>query len=508
MAIELPRFDTRDIVGVIGAGTMGMGIAEVAASAGHHVRVFDAVEGAAVHALDELATRLDSRVKRGRITSERRDEILGRIQVVHKLVGLAKSRLVLEAVVESLGIKVGLFKSLERIVAKTTIIGTNTSSFSITEIGADLKHPERFLGVHFFNPASVMPLVEVITGMNTAPEVAAAVHGLMSTWGKSPVFAKSQPGFIVNRVARPYYAEALTLLQEGAASVSTMDAIYRDCGGFRMGPFELMDLIGMDVNLTVTQSVFESYYGDPRYRPSVLQEEMVAARRLGRKTGEGFYRYTPEPEVSDPVDMRPAKAPSSVRVFGNLGPAETLVEQSVEAGLEVTHAEGEGYLLVDGVYLALSDGRSAVTRAVEEGRSPMVLFDLALDYRKTPRIVIAATNGDNQSLNVAAGFFQSLGKVVNVVLDVPGMLVMRSVCLLVNEAASAIAHHVCSAGDLDIAMKKGVNYPKGPVEWGESLDLHRVMTVVAHMHEAYGDDRYRVTPLLARRALAHRKLSD
>ena len=185
MAIELPRFDTRDIVGVIGAGTMGMGIAEVAASAGHHVRVFDAVEGAAVHALDELATRLDSRVKRGRITSERRDEILGRIQVVHKLVGLAKSRLVLEAVVESLGIKVGLFKSLERIVAKTTIIGTNTSSFSITEIGADLKHPERFLGVHFFNPASVMPLVEVITGMNTAPEVAAAVHGLMSTWGKS-----------------------------------------------------------------------------------------------------------------------------------------------------------------------------------------------------------------------------------------------------------------------------------------------------------------------------------
>ncbi len=485
-----------------------MGIAEVAAGAGHHVRVFDVAEGAALHALDEMAERLDSRVRRGRITSERRDEILGRIQVVHRLVGLAKCRLVLEAVIEDLEIKQTLLKSLERICSQSTIIGTNTSSLSITEIAAELKYPERFLGVHFFNPASVMPLVEVITGMNTAPAVAAAVHGLMSTWGKSPVFAKSLPGFIVNRVARPYYAEALTLLQEGAASVSTMDAIFRDCGGFRMGPFELMDLIGMDVNFSVTRSVFDSYYGDPRYRPSVLQEEMVRGGRLGRKSGEGFYRYTPEPEVADLSDMRPCKAPSSVRVFGDLGPAAALVELVVEAGLDVSHSEGDGYLLVDGVYIALSDGRSAVTRAVEEARSPLVLFDLALDYRKTPRIALAATNGDKHSLNVAAGFFQSLGKAVNVVLDVPGMLVMRSVCLLVNEAASAIAHQVCSAGDLDIAMKQGVNYPLGPVEWGESLDLHRVVTVVANMHQAYGDDRYRVIPLLARRALAHRKLSD
>lgn len=508
MATELPRFETRDIVGVIGAGTMGMGIAEVAAGAGHHVRVFDVVEGAAVHALDELAARLDSRVRRGRITSEQRDEVLGRIQIVHKLVGLAKSRLVLEAVVEDLQVKQDLFRSLERICDKSTIIGSNTSSLSITEIGAALKFPERFLGVHFFNPAAVMPLVEVITGLNTAPEVAASVHGLMGTWGKSPVFARSLPGFIVNRVARPYYAEALTLLQEGAAGVSTMDAIYRDCGGFRMGPFELMDLIGMDVNFAVTMSVFDSYYGDPRYRPSVLQEEMVRGGRLGRKSGEGFYRYTPEPEVPDPVDMRPARAPSSIRVFGDLGPASALVEMAAEAGLDVSHSDGDGYLLVDGVTIALSDGRSAVTRAVEEARSPLVLFDLALDYRKTSRIALAAINGDQASLKVAAGFFQALGKSVNVVLDVPGMLVMRSVCLLVNEAASAIAHQVCSAGDLDIAMKNGVNYPLGPVEWGERLDLHRVMTAVANMHNAYGDDRYRVTPLLARRALAHRKLSD
>ena len=343
-----------------------MGIAEVAAGAGHHVRVFDVAAGAALHALDEMAERLDSRVRRGRITSERRDEILGRIQVVHRLVGLAKSRLVLEAVVEDLEIKQTLFKSLERICSKSTIIGTNTSSLSITEIAAELKYPERFLGVHFFNPASVMPLVEVITGMNTAPAVAAAVHGLMNTWGKSPVFAKSLPGFIVNRVARPYYAEALTLLQEGAASVSAMDAIYRDCGGFRMGPFELMDLIGMDVNFSVTQSVFDSYYGDPRYRPSVLQEEMVRGGRLGRKSGEGFYRYTPEPEVADLSDMRPCKAPSSVRVFGDLGPAAALVELAVEAGLDVSHSEGDGYLLVDGVYNA--DPHPGNVLALQESR--------------------------------------------------------------------------------------------------------------------------------------------
>jgi 3-hydroxybutyryl-CoA dehydrogenase len=507
MATELPGFDVKDIVGVVGAGTMGIGIAEVAAAAGHPVLLYDAIEGAASAALGQAAMRLDRRVTRGRISSEERDAILTRIVVVHGLRGLEPCRLVIEAVVEDLVIKQGLLQSLERLCGDSTILASNTSSLSITAIGAALKNPERLLGLHFFNPATVMRLVEVVSGLRTAPEVAASLLGLMSTWGKSPVFARSQPGFIVNRVARPFYAEALNLLQEGAADIETMDAIYRDCGGFPMGPFELMDLIGLDVNFAVTSSVFDAYFGDPRYRPSVLQKEMVDAGRLGRKSGEGFYTYPSERKPSFIRQVGPGPKPQSIRVAGDLGPAGALLDLAHEAGLNPRQAEGEGYLVVDGVYIALTDGRGATTRAVEEGHSPLVLFDLALDYRKTPRIALTTIGGQETALAVAAGFFQALGKSVSQVADLPGMLVMRSVCLLANEAAMAVAHQLCSAGDLDTAMKLGVNYPLGPLEWAERIDLQRVANVVANLHAAYGDDRYRLTPRLAAHALAGRKFS-
>ncbi|MCJ7555731.1 MAG: 3-hydroxyacyl-CoA dehydrogenase [Gammaproteobacteria bacterium] len=508
MAIELPRFEVKDIVGVVGAGTMGIGIAEVAAAAGHPVLLYDAIEGAASAALEQTSMRMNRRVTRGRISSEEGDAILARVTVVHSLRGLEPCRLVIEAVVEDLAIKQGLFQSLERLCGDSTILASNTSSLSITAIGAALKSPERLLGLHFFNPATVMRLVEVVSGLRTAPEIAASLHGLMSTWGKSPVFARSHPGFIVNRVARPFYAEALNLLQEGAAGIETMDAIYRDCGGFPMGPFELMDLIGLDVNFAVTSTVFESYFGDSRYRPSVLQKEMVDAGRLGRKSGEGFYVYSPERKSPTARQIAPQAAPKSVRVVGDLGPASALLDLARESGLDLRQAEGAGYLVVDGVYLALSDGRSATTRAVEEGQSPLVLYDLALDYRTTPRIALTTVSGQTEALARAAGFFQALGKSVSEVADLPGMLVMRSVCLLANEAALAVAHQLCSAGDLDTAMKLGVNYPLGPLEWGERLDLQRVANVVGNIHAAYGDDRYRLTPLLSRHALAGRKFTQ
>lgn len=504
MATELPRLGPSDTVGVVGAGTMGMGIAEVAAAAGHRVLLHDAREGAALQALDSTTVRLSKRVSRGRMTEARRDAILGRIQVVEKLREFAPCKLVIEAVVEDLEVKQDLFVFLESICRRDTIFGSNTSSLSITEIGAALAAPERLLGVHFFNPAAVMRLVEVISGLATAPEVAASVHELMDAWGKTPVFARSLPGFIVNRVARPYYAEALNLLQEGAADVATMDAVYRDCGGFRMGPFELMDLIGHDVNFAVTRSVFSAYFGDPRYRPSVLQQELVAAGRLGKKSGEGFYNY----RVEQPEPVLPSlptqAAPTVVRVEGDLGPAAVLADLAREAGITVEDAPGNGCLVIDGVRVGLTDGRSAITRSAEEGDGPWVVFDLALDYRQTPRIVLACAQGEREALAAAAGFFQALGKTVHAVSDLPGLLVMRSVCMLVNEAALALAHQVCSAGDLDTAMMLGVNYPLGPLAWGESLGLARVVVAVNNLHQAYGDDRYRLTPLLARRALAGR----
>ena len=502
--------DRATVVGVVGAGTMGIGIAEVAAAAGHPVRLFDNRPGAAAAACDALAARLDGRVARGKLDRAERDALVGRIEPVDALDGLTPAGLVVEAIVEDLEVKRALFADLERRLGAEAILATNTSSLSVTALGAGLARPGRLVGMHFFNPVPLMALVEVVHGLASDPAVCATVEATARAWGKRPVRVASTPGFIVNRVARPYYAEALRLLQEGVADVATLDAVYRDAGGFRMGPFELMDLIGHDVNFAVTCSVYAAFFQDPRYRPSLLQQELVAAGRLGRKSGHGFYAHGEGAATPQPGDLPAAAAPARVTVHGDLGPAAPLADLAAAAGVAVSRvpADGPGWLEADGVRLALTDGRTATARAQAEGGA-LVLLDLALDYAAAPRLAIAvAAQADASAVAAAAGLLQALGKSVVRLDDTPGLAVMRTVCLLANEGAEAVLQQVCSAAAVDDAMRYGVNYPRGPLAWADAIGPARVLAVLDHLAAAYGEDRYRASLELRRRVAAGRRLAD
>src|SRR5690554_3948587 len=278
-------------VGIVGAGTMGTGIAQVAATNGHHVYVYDAFQEQLIKAAAGLQSILARQVEKNRMTQQEVDQILGRIQFVDNITMFGECGLVIEAVIEKPEIKKDVFTRLEGIVKRDCILASNTSSLSIASISSALKRPERFLGVHFFNPAPLMKLVEIIPGIATNPDVAEATKALIKSWGKIIVTSKDAPGFIVNRVARPFYGEALRILEEGVADVATIDWAMKEIGGFRMGPFELMDLIGHDVNYEVTSSVFKEFYYDPRFKPSFTQKRLVEAGWLGRKTKRGFYDY-------------------------------------------------------------------------------------------------------------------------------------------------------------------------------------------------------------------------
>jgi 3-hydroxybutyryl-CoA dehydrogenase len=488
-------------VAVIGAGTMGSGIALVAATAGHTVLLYDAAPGAAEAGCKRLRADLERLVTRGKLTAEACEECLFRLRPVESLSAFANAGLVIEAIVENLDIKVDVLRQVEELTKPHTILATNTSSLSVTALSSRMRRPGRVVGMHFFNPAPVLPLVEVVSGRLTEPSVAETIFATARAWGKSPVHCASSPGFIVNRVARPFYGEALRLLTEGAASPATMDAILREMGGFRMGPFALMDLIGHDVNFAVTRSVYEAMSQDPRYKPSLLQEELVNAGLLGRKSGRGFYDYSNETVRAIPVDCPAGPKPSQIIAEGDLGPAGILVGLARAAGIAVLEREGTGLIRLDGIILGLTDGRTATERMASDG-SPTVLFDLALDYATAPRIAIArADQADDVALAQAAGFFQALGKTVSVVDDAPGLVVMRTVAMLANEAADVVHQGVATVDDVDVSMVKGVNYPRGPLAWADAIGSARIAGVIDALAHVYGEDRYRNSPLLRRRAL-------
>lgn len=301
--------DDSAVIGVVGAGAMGAGIAQVAAIRGHHVVLADALPAAQQRAIDGIRASLEREVSKGRRTQPDADAIVSRISLASGvteagLATFAECGLVIEAIVEDLSIKRTLFRALEAVVRDDAILATNTSSLSIAAIGGGCQRAERLVGVHFFNPAPIMPLVEIIPSIATAPDIADAARALMHAWGKTTVVASDTPGFIVNRVARPFYGEAMRMLEEGMADIATIDWAMRELGGFRMGPFELTDFIGHDVNFAVTRSVFDATFNDPRYRPSISQQRLVEAGLLGRKSGRGFYSYAdgaPKPEPTRDV---------------------------------------------------------------------------------------------------------------------------------------------------------------------------------------------------------------
>lgn len=371
-------------IGVVGSGAMGSGIAQVASTAGHEVLIYDNNPDALERSRAQLAKIMARLVEKGRLTEEAAAAIQGRITYIDSIFQFRDASLVIEAIVERLDIKKAVFEQLEDCLTDDAILATNTSSLAVSAIASACQHPERVVGLHFFNPAPLMALVEVVPAVQTDPAIAQKCFELMKAWNKVPVMAKDTPGFIVNRVARPFYGEALRILEEGLADAATIDWIMKELGGFRMGPFTLMDYIGHDVNYKVTETVFAAFYFDPRYKPSFTQQRLVDAGYLGRKSGRGFYEY------------------------------------------------GEG---------------STMPSAKQDHPQAQQLLH-------------------------------------------------RIVVMLINEAADALYLNVATRDDIDLAMTKGVNYPKGLLAWADELGIPYVVEQLDALHREYLEDRYRCSPLL------------
>ncbi|MBY0454198.1 MAG: 3-hydroxyacyl-CoA dehydrogenase PaaC [Burkholderiaceae bacterium] len=496
-------------VAVIGAGAMGAGIAQVAAVAGHSVLLLDNRPGAAQQAIDGIRAQLGKLADKGKLTAESARAAGERLLAASTTQELAGASLVVEAIVENLDIKRALFRELEAIVGPDCIFGTNTSSISVTAIGAGLQQPSRLAGLHFFNPAPLMALVEVVSGLATDAAVANTLFATALAWGKTPVHAKSTPGFIVNRVARPFYAEGLRLLNEGAADCSTIDAVMREAGGFRMGPFELMDMIGHDVNFAVTRSVWNAFYNDQRFLPSLIQQELVDAGFLGRKTGRGFYNYQDGAQRPLPSTAAACAVPDQIVVCGNAPAAKALADRLQQAQIAFEQTESiDGRIAQAGTaVLYVTDGRTATKRALDSGIAHTVLIDLALDYGRTPRLAAStALQASTDARDAALGLLQAAGWSVSLLKDTPGLAVMRTVAMLANEAADAVHQSVCDAPGADAAMRLGVNYPCGPLAWADAVGAAQIHAVLGHLGQFYGEDRYRISPLIQQAVYAGRTI--
>lgn len=507
----------RSTVGIVGAGAMGAGIAQVAARAGHRVRLYDVHVEAVARGLAALEKDLAFLVGKGKLAAADAQATRERVTAAASLADLADCALVIEAAIEDLAVKQALFTELESIVPAGCVLATNTSSLSITAIASALKQPARCAGMHFFNPAPRMKLVEIVSGVETDPAVTAMLAATARAWGKVTVHARSTPGFIVNRLARPFYGEAWRVLAESGGRDSTdaasIDAIVRDCGGFPMGPFKLMDLIGHDVNLAVTQSVFEATFYDRRYTPSLAQQELVRAGRLGRKRGRGIYDYRDGAAPPAPRVEPGAEPAQRVVLVGSLGLATPIVTRLEKAGIDVVRMQGKdgapGWLEIGSARLMLTDGRPATRRAVEEGQRHLVLFDLALDYATTPRLGLARGDlcGDAAFRSVCATLAQA-GFACTPLDDVAGLIVLRTVAMLVNEAADAVATGICSVDAVDEAMRHGVNYPRGPMAWAEAVGLDFFARALANLRDHSGEERYRTSVLIQRRGWTERGFKE
>ncbi len=481
-------------VGVVGGGAMGAGIAQVAAAAGHPVVVLEIDQARADRAVASVQSGLARAVEKGRLAQG----TAGAVRATTDVAELAGCGLVVEAVAEDLGIKRDLFARVEQVVGADCVLTTNTSSLSIDAIAAQLGDPAQLVGMHFFNPAPVMKLVEVVTGLRTSPEAAARVTATAERWGKTAVPCASAPGFIVNRVARGYYSEALRVVEETGLAPYVVDTLFREAGGFKLGPLEVTDLIGQDVNAAVTASVWQATALDPRYRPSGLQQRYVDAGWLGRKTGRGFYDHSAEPSLPPEPAAQPVTGP--VR----LGPGSPLRPLLTRSGAElVDHADAGGWaVLPSGALLGLTGGHLAATHAAREGQD-VVLLDLALDWTSAQRVGATATS--RSALAELRGVLAGIA--VTELPDTPGLLLARTLALLVDEAAE-LAGRGTPAATVDTAVRLGVGYPLGPLEWGDRAGPAWLVDLLDTLERLMPGGRYRVSTPLRRTAVTVGRLRD
>lgn len=480
---------TQAKIAVIGSGTMGIGIAQLAMLNGHQTYVYD-LDAEKLHAaVAGLKLTLDKLVAKNKLTAEQVEQAFARLHVVEAVQELAVVEIVVEAIVEKQAVKQSLFKQLAEICTAETIFASNTSSISITAIAAGVPQPERVVGLHFFNPAPVMKLVEIVQGLKTPELLCQALKNLMLAWKKIPVLTQSTPGFIVNRIARPFYAEGFRALQEQATSFERLDFAIKECGGFAMGPCELTDLIGQDVNFSVTESVYHAFFAEPRYRPSLVQKELVDAGCFGRKSGQGFYDYSSAAVKFALEQTNSSQFDQQVQIFGQWANTPTWIARIQQHMSVQQQASTTDYLQIGQVRVQLSQGESANLSYAPE---KVVLMDWHHDFATAKAVVLSHTHHcDANDKATVEAFFAALGLAVLWISDHPALLTLRSIALLVNEACEAALHGIASNDDIDLAMRYGVNYPQGPFQWMAQIGAEHILNCLENLYQIYGEEKYR-----------------
>ena len=487
-------------IGVVGAGAMGQGIAQIATQAQAQVQVFDVIAGAAEKACAKVRAQWQQLQEKGRLTTEQVADSSRRLSHAEHLHDLQRCDLVIEAVVENLAVKKALFAQLEHLLTPQAVIATNTSSLSITALAAELQHPERFAGFHFFNPVPLMKVVEIVAGLATSDATCQALSQLAQAMGHQAVRAQDTPGFIVNHAGRGYGTEALRVVSEGIADFATVDRILKDQVGFKLGPFELLDLTALDVSHPVMESIYHQYFEEPRYRPSVITAQRLAGGWLGRKTQQGFYSYidgkaqipaeAPAPQVATLppvwVSSRAARRPELFQLLKDLG-------AQIETG---SAPSPQALCLV--APLGFDITTCAIVERLDPARS--VGIDMLMPDNATKRRVLATNPATRSDMRDAAhALFASDGKAVSVIQDSGGFVTQRVLAQIVNIASDICQQGICTPQDLDTAVTLGLGYPKGPLALGDSLGADNLLEVLFNLQTVYGDPRYRPSPWLRRR---------
>jgi 3-hydroxybutyryl-CoA dehydrogenase len=495
-------------IGIVGTGAMGRGIAQIAAQAGAQVLLFDMAPDAAANARDAISSTWDKLLEKGKLSSDKAAQCKALLKPCAQLEDLKDCDLIIEAIVEKLDVKQALFKQLENFVSESCVLATNTSSLPVTAIAAALAKPARFVGFHFFNPVPLMKVVEVIPGLKTSADVSERLMALSKQMGHTPVMASDTPGFIVNHAGRGYGTEALRIVGEGVSDFATIDAVLRDQVGFKLGPFELMDLTGLDVSHPVMESVYHQYFEEPRYRPSVITAQRLAGGVLGRKTKAGFYDYSETKQAVSVIEHAQyainSVASSDIElppvwVSPNAARRKQLLDLLVKLGAKVETGQSPS---LHALTLVSPLGWDVTTVAVFERYDPArtVGIDLLFDDATTKRRVIMGNPAVRADmLAFAAALFARDGKPVSTIRDSAGFITQRVVANIVNIATDMCQQQICTPQDLETAVQLGLGYPTGPLAMGNAVGGASILEVLVNMQTVYGDPRYRASPWLRRR---------